>query len=418
MKKRKTGLLILFSLIIFSCTPLKRPVNVNFAHLYNADLSLLQPAYSVFHHHNDSTQLYIYINPEELLYTRQANEDHFTSRFTVSHYLFSSISSRNLIDSSSTQFIDTLSVDQPFIIERKTTLFTPQGERTSLFIDFEDVNRRSHHQDVIIIDKSHPYTSQFFVMQRTEDEEYFAPFFMLLQSGINIRYGKELDFNMTVNTYPVHNKIPSPPFVMNDEPYIIPELAADTTFNIQFNKGQSGITAVKPGLYHFFDTDNINHGFVAYAFNDVFPEVSGTEEMIRALRYISSSDEYTDLFSLNDPQLASDRFWNRSAGNPERASELKSRYYNRVTNANILFSSFVPGWQTDRGMIYIVFGPPHSVYKNDNLEIWHYTEGMNVPSARFVFQQIDNKYSGNHYVLQRDLAYRSTWNHAVSIWRR
>ncbi|MFN2394387.1 MAG: GWxTD domain-containing protein [Bacteroidales bacterium] len=418
MQKRKTGLLILFSVIFLSCAPLKRPVNVNFAHLYNADLSLLQPAYSVFHHHNDSTHLYIYINPEELLYTRQANEDHFTSRFAVSHYLFGSISSRNLIDSSATQFIDTLSVEQPFLIERKITFFTLQGELSNLFIDFEDINRRSHHQDVISIDKSHPYTSQFFTMQRNEDEEYFAPFFMPLESSINVRYGKELDFNMTVNTYPVHNKIPSPPFVMRDELNVIPELSADTTFNIQFNKGISDITTAKPGLYHFFDPDNIDHGFVAYAFNEVFPDVLGTQEMIRSLRYISSSDEYTDLFVLDDHQLASDRFWNRSAGNPDRAFELKNRYYNRVTNANILFSSFVPGWQTDRGMIYIVFGPPHSVYKNDHSEIWHYTEGMNVPPARFEFQLIDNKYSGNHYVLQRDPAYRSTWNHAVSIWRR
>jgi len=412
--------ILLTILSLFStCRPMKRPVNVNFAHLYNPDLSIVQPEYSIFHHRSDSTRLTIYINPDEILYLRDATEDFFTSRFQLSWYLFENFESRNLADSARTRFTDTLTVDPKPYIERTVKLATPPGLRYTLFTEFEDLNRRSRHQDALTLDKSHPYTSQFFVFTENDHPESTAPFFLPLQKNFEITYAEALNFELSAQVYPAHEIIPVPPFVIIDSQVKpVPELIADTSFVLNFKNGKSSLFTTRKGLYYFHEKGNADLGFSAYAFYPGFPDVSGSDDVLRSLRYITSADEYEQLFALNNTRLAMERFWNRSAGNPDRARELINRYYNRVNNANILFTSFVPGWQTDRGMIYIIFGPPHSVFKTENTETWRYAEGMNVPAATFTFNSVDNKYSHNHFVLERDQAYRSTWNHAVSIWRR
>lgn len=53
-------------------------------------------------------------------------------------------------------------------------------------------------------------------------------------------------------------------------------------------------------------------------------------------------------------------------------------YYNRVAYANRQFTHFFEGWKSDRGMIYILFGPPDNVERypfnidSKPYEIWHY----------------------------------------------
>ena len=54
-----------------------------------------------------------------------------------------------------------------------------------------------------------------------------------------------------------------------------------------------------------------------------------------------------------------ENFWQRRNPDPESPDNTyKEEYYRRIAYANARFSSGLPGWKTDRGRIYIVFGPP------------------------------------------------------------
>jgi GWxTD domain-containing protein len=64
-----------------------------------------------------------------------------------------------------------------------------------------------------------------------------------------------------------------------------------------------------------------------------------------------STDEERDQFI--------EEFWRRhnpNPGSPENA--FKEEFYRRIAYANEHFSSGIPGWKTDRGHIYIMYGPP------------------------------------------------------------
>ena len=70
-------------------------------------------------------------------------------------------------------------------------------------------------------------------------------------------------------------------------------------------------------------------------------------------------------------------------------NELMDEYYKRVSYANENFDGWKDGWETDRGMIYILFGPPDQVERtnpsmsNSTLyQIWTY----NRINKQFIFK--------------------------------
>lgn len=64
-----------------------------------------------------------------------------------------------------------------------------------------------------------------------------------------------------------------------------------------------------------------------------------------------SSDEERDAFI--------EQFWLRRDSDPATAhNEFKDEHYRRIAYANEHFSAGIDGWKTDRGRIYIRFGPP------------------------------------------------------------
>ena len=75
------------------------------------------------------------------------------------------------------------------------------------------------------------------------------------------------------------------------------------------------------------------------------------------------------------------QFWVRRNPNPASAeNKFKEEHYRRIAFADAHFATGEPGWKTDRGRVYIVFGPPDSMDSHPAAEggaiklseIWHY----------------------------------------------
>jgi GWxTD domain-containing protein len=60
-------------------------------------------------------------------------------------------------------------------------------------------------------------------------------------------------------------------------------------------------------------------------------------------------------------------FWERRNPNPgSPENEFKEEYYRRIAYANEHYASGIPGWRTDRGRIYIMYGPPDELDDHDS----------------------------------------------------
>jgi GWxTD domain-containing protein len=57
-----------------------------------------------------------------------------------------------------------------------------------------------------------------------------------------------------------------------------------------------------------------------------------------------------------------EQFWTRRDPTPGTVvNEMKEEHYRRIAYANEQYASGIPGWKTDRGRIYITYGPPDEI---------------------------------------------------------
>src|SRR5258705_9979639 len=75
-----------------------------------------------------------------------------------------------------------------------------------------------------------------------------------------------------------------------------------------------------------------------------------TDEERKAFKKLATDDERERFI---------EEFWRRRDPDPDTdENEFKEEYYERIAYANEHFASGIPGWKTDRGRIWIVYGKP------------------------------------------------------------
>jgi len=75
-----------------------------------------------------------------------------------------------------------------------------------------------------------------------------------------------------------------------------------------------------------------------------------TDEERKAFKKLATDDERERFI---------EEFWRRRDPDPDTdENEFKEEYYERIAYANEHFSSGIPGWKTDRGRIWIMYGKP------------------------------------------------------------
>lgn len=81
--------------------------------------------------------------------------------------------------------------------------------------------------------------------------------------------------------------------------------------------------------------------------------------------YIISDDErkaFKNLSNDEERDAFIEQFWLRRNPNPDSPdNEFREEHYRRIAYANEHFAAGKPGWKTDRGRIYISWGPPDSI---------------------------------------------------------
>ena len=81
--------------------------------------------------------------------------------------------------------------------------------------------------------------------------------------------------------------------------------------------------------------------------------------------YIISPEERTAFLQLatnEEREQFIEQFWLRRSSNPDMPdNDFKEEHYRRIAYANEHFASGIPGWKTDRGRIYIIWGAPDEI---------------------------------------------------------
>lgn len=173
-------------------------------------------------------------------------------------------------------------------------------------------------------------------------------------------------------------------------------------------------TTIDNNYFYLFQRDTLdNTGITLLKCPYYYPDLRTYDELIQPLRYISTSTENQMLIQATNKRKAFEDFWLTNYGTKFRAKGAIRFFYQRVEDANMLFTDYKQGWKTDRGILYIIYGPPAVVVKTDRIEQWRYDSG-----ERFEFIRIPILFTPSLYSLKRKSDYEKSWYNQVGEIRK
>lgn len=189
---------------------------------------------------------------------------------------------------------------------------------------------------------------------------------------------------------------------------IAPSLEIDSSFFFQ-----SELTNLLDFHFYLIQTDTLDdNGVTLLKCPSYYPELRKLDELIEPLTYITTPSEYRTM-ETQMSRSAFEDFWLNTYGTKFRAKNAIKNYYDRVEKANRLFTDYKQGWETDRGMLMIIFGTPDDVVRSDRYEIWRYKKGI-----EFEFIRISTLFTPSLYSLKRDKKYEEIWYEQVGNIRK
>ncbi|HYW97331.1 MAG TPA: GWxTD domain-containing protein [Bacteroidales bacterium] len=393
----------------------RRPAG-NTADVYNPARVTIHPDFLINHINDSTSVLYIRIFPAELLFNQANEQGRFLAKLKVGFVLEEKTQGghNNVIDSASV--VRTLNRS-----EMRNSFFTALplkalfGNRYMVKVSIEDILRGTVSEHYLLVDKTTPFGAQNFRVISASTG--YPSFTMDFKTGEKFRilFNRMGYDSLYVDYYKPDQSLPRP--IFSTAPEVPVPSYPDSVWTLPFNDS-SLYELPKRGIYHFRLTTDHKEGLSLFNFGEDFPRVQSPDNLLGPLVYLTYSAEFRDLRMEPNRKLAIDNFWLKLAGSMDAARELIRVFYNRVLYTNLYFTSYKEGWKTDRGMIYIIFGPPNLLDKSLNVEKWTYfTRRGNTP-IEFVFDRENNLFTYKDFVLNRNISSTGYWSDAVRSWKR
>lgn len=414
---KKTFLYTTILILIWACggSP-KRTAVTTQTSSYKKEVNTIHPQFVLFNVSDTISELHFKIASKELLYTRPDGMN-FTSNVLISFRLYSSFDSKDIIDSASVRLVDVNnnSADKYLIGKMNVHAQTPRSYcvRTKV----TDLNRNIEVANVLALGKDNDLNRQNFLVKSLATDVPIFRSYVKTGEEVSINYKAKMAVNIYVRYYNREFPLAAPPFSMTEpKPF---QYRPDSTYSIQMSEnGAAKFVANKKGFYHLQLDTSRRDGITLFNISDAFPEIKRADDMVLPLRFITSKQEYEELTTSTNKKASIDKFWMDCTGNADRGREVIRKYYNRVQDANTYFTSYLEGWKTDRGMIYLIYGAPNVIYRTGNSETWTYGEENNINSLNYTFNKVDNPFTDNDFALERSAIYKQSWYTAVDIWRQ
>lgn len=172
----------------------------------------------------------------------------------------------------------------------------------------------------------------------------------------------------------------------------------------------------------FTKADDFNRLDISNTFASGITDSIGLKDAIRSFRPISNPAEHNfEDFQLKKADLITSQrylynFWkSRNPADPEAGFR---KYMEQVLIVNEAYKTQIDkGYETDRGRVYLQYGPPNDVVREERgtgtypYEVWHYYKIQNYTNKKFIFYNRD-LISNDYRLLHSDMPgenYESSW---------
>jgi GWxTD domain-containing protein len=417
---------IVLTAVFNSCKTTQQTVdNKDLSYLYNPTKNPINPQYNIINKTDELSELSVRFSTSDLFFSEANPQGVATASILITVKLYSISQGKALAD---TAVLDLSIVKdtgrQEYVYN--LPLKVEKGVEYVAEVKILDRLRLIVAQDFVEFNTlSYNNRYNFRVEGHFDKNELFSSV-LRIDEYVNLLYSRGHIDSLYISFYKSFREVPDPPSML------LPEKTLDYD-PLQFvaipYSDSLPMMFPKEGIYLCSIARNIKDGFTFLNLGSTYPKVTTPEKMIEPLIYLTSQDELEELKSAAKPKAALDDFWIKCGGNVDKARELIRIFYTRVLYSNYYFTSYKDGWRSERGMIYIIYGPPDKVYKTADGESWGYKKpvikskwggryAVTDSYLFFNFKKRENVFSDNDFYLSRSETLVTFWDKAIASWRK
>jgi len=417
---------ILSAFVFHSCKTTQVAVDSkDLSYLYNPTKSSINPRYNVFNQSDEVSVLSIKFFASDLFFSEANPQGVPTAQMLFNIKLYNTSQGRQLADTAVYNVSIVQEKNRPEYVY-DVPLKVERGNDYTVEIRLLDRLRLYVVQDFIPFNSlSYDNRYNFKVVSHFTKNELFNPV-LKVDEYVNLLYSRGPFDTLFISYYKPFREVPDPPSMILPEKVL--DYKPDKVVGLHYSDTLP-MMFPREGIYHCTTGRDKTDGFTFFNLGTTYPAMKSPDVMIEPLAYLASADEMDSLRLAVRQKMALDEFWIKMAGNVDKARELIRIYYTRVLYSNFYFTSYKEGWRSERGMIYVVYGPPDKVYKTIDGENWGYRKPVIKSSwggrysvkedyLFFNFKKRDNPYSDNDYYLSRNETLVTYWDKAVASWRK
>jgi GWxTD domain-containing protein len=417
---------ILPVIFFYSCSAPK-PVfdSKDLSYIYNPTKNSINPRYNIYNQAEDVSILSVKLFASDLFFSEANPQGVPTAQMMINIKLYNVSQGRNLTDTVAYNISIVKEKGRPEYVY-DIPLKVEKGNDYTAEVRIMDRLR------LVVIQAFIPFNTMsdfnrynFRVVSHFDKNELFNPV-LKIDEYINLLFSRSHIDSLFIHYYKPFTEVPDPPSMMLPEKVL--DYAPEKVIALHYSDTMP-IMFPREGIYHCTTSRDIKEGYTFMNLGATYPTMKAPEVMMDPLAYLATPDELDSLKVSIKPKLALDNFWIMLGGNVDKARELIRIYYTRVLYTNFYFTSYMEGWRTERGMIYIIYGPPDKVYKTIDGENWGYKKPVIKSSwggrysvkeeyLFFNFKKRENDYSDNDYYLARNETLVTFWDKAVMSWRK
>jgi len=417
---------IVLTAVFNSCKTTQQTVdNKDLSYLYNPTKNPINPQYNIINKTDELSELSVRFSTSDLFFSEANPQGVATASILITVKLYSISQGKALADttvldlsivkdSGRQEYVYNLPLKVEKGVEYVAEVKILDRLRLIVAQDFVEFNTLSYNNRY-----------NFRVEGHFDKNELFSSV-LRIDEYVNLLYSRGHIDSLYISFYKSFREVPDPPSML------LPEKTLDYD-PLQFvaipYSDSLPMMFPKEGIYLCSIARNIKDGFTFLNLGSTYPKVTTPEKMIEPLIYLTSQDELAELKSAAKPKAALDDFWIKCGGNVDKARELIRIFYTRVLYSNYYFTSYKDGWRSERGMIYIIYGPPDKVYKTADGESWGYKKPVikskwggryTVTDSYlfFNFKKRENIFSDNDFYLSRSETLVTFWDKAITSWRK
>lgn len=402
----------LITAILISCSPALRPNNGTGDGGKKMEFGI-NPKLQFYRSNNSELQLFFALSCDQLLFARDTEQSQLTARLKVTCTEFNS-------KTNETGWVETktFSISKSNCNGRWLSSFQMNDRYNfigEVLVKVEDLNRGSSYTAYSYITKERFDSQKYLCLDRNTETPILNDYYVIGDS-LTIQTGDPTQEEVFISVFNMPSQAPAPAYNDNiNSPK--PELEKTIRSQLKDSRADLPITNSASIIEVRARETREELGLILNFFKPNYPALKDGLDMLNPLVYLCRAEEFNQLRAEPDARKAAEEFWIMRCKTKERARMVLGEYYRRVKFANDHYTSFVEGWKSDRGMIYLIYGKPESVSRRAGEEIWIYGREINTVRLSFTFRQVNNPFSFNHYELERNPGYKAIWELAVNTWR-